>query len=223
LKSSGDPIKPGAWLGLLAAAWATYAVSHHALRRDELQDALRLGYARPAAALASSSAVLAPGSDEGDWLGGLSRAFKIQLSAADRLKVDLPQDDDLILLETDVPPAASVSLLPTKGGWQIKVNPWKSAAWSAPSNSGGAVLPASYPANGRVAYYDLGRIWISDLDGLRMQSLQHVPLLEHGGQLYWDYGGTRLCWMGSVSGTAAAVELGVDEEAKPANGKGGRP
>ena len=220
MKSSDEPITLGALLGLLLAGLGAYALAGHRIRSSDLEPALRLGYGRPAAALAKTSAVLPRDPGESDWLSGLERAFHIQVSAADRLKVDLPQDNDLILLETDVPPAASYSLVPQAGGWEIRVKPWDSPAWSAPSNSGGPVLPAAYPANGRLAYYDLGRIWISDLNGLRMQSLKHVPLLEHGGQLYWDYEGTRLCWMGSVSGTAAAVELGVDESL---DWKGGKP
>jgi hypothetical protein len=200
------------WQGLLGLALMGAGLAWLGSRRvgaAALEPALRLGYARPAAALATSPLFTA-GPQSGGLFEPLERAFKIQLSAADRLRVDFPQERELVLLESDVLPQARYGLAPRDGGWEIRVAPWRGAAWSAPSNSGAPVGPAAYPANGRIAYYDLGRIWISDLGGLRMQSLRHVPLLEQGGQLYWDYAGTRLCWMGSLSG-AAAVDLGVDE------------
>jgi hypothetical protein len=210
LKSSGNSILQGL-LGLLLLGWGLSCLAHRTVKESDLEAALRLGYARPAGQLSKSSALDSNAGLELGWLAPLDRALKIQLSAADRLRVDFPQEQDLILLETDVQPMARYGLEKKGAGFEIDVKPYRSAAWSAASNSGAAVLPAAYPANGRIAYYDLGRIWISDLDGLRMQSLQHVPLLENGGQLFWDYAGTRLCWLGAVSG-AAAVDLTIEEE-----------
>jgi hypothetical protein len=213
LKPSAEPLWPGL-LGLALAAWGIIALAHYRLQERDLEAALRLGYARPAATLSKSEALSRGDSPDLGWLSPLDRAFKIQLSAADRLRIDVPQEQDLILLESDVMPQARYRLAEVPGGWEIQVRPWQGQAWSAPSNSGGRVGPAVYPANGRVAYYDLNRIWIADLNGLKMQSLQHVPLLQDGGQLFWDYGGTRLCWMGSLSG-AAAVDLTVEDAWKP--------
>jgi hypothetical protein len=177
-----------------------------------LEAPLRLGYARPVERL---SRAIPSREESAGLLSPLSRAFQIQARSADLLQVDPPRENALVLLESDVLPRGKFALEARSGGWDFKVLPWDSAAWKAPSDSGGRVEPCAYPANGRVAYYNLGRIWISDLDGRRMQSLQHVPLLEEGGRLFWDYGGTRLCWMGARGG-AAAVELGVEslEEVK---------
>ena len=207
MKPSGKELLSGL-LGLGLAAWGALWLARHGAQAGDLEPALRLGYARPAGRLAQSWPALGAASQAGAF-APLERAFKIQASSADKLQVDDPQDVELILLEGDVMPAAAYRLFPKLDGWEIQVRPWSGPGWDLPSNSGGPVQPAAYPANGRIAYYDLGRIWISDLDGLRMQSLQHVPLLEKGGRLYWDYSGTRLCWMDGRGG-AAAVELGVD-------------
>jgi hypothetical protein len=210
LKSSDNSIWAGL-LGLILFGWGACKFGLYRVEESGLEAALRLGYARPAGVLSKSPALEREGTPDLGWLAPLDRAFRIQISAADRLRVDFPQDEDLILLETDVLPGGRFGLAAKDGGFEIRVRPQDALAWSAASNSGAPVLPAAYPANGRIAYYDLGRIWISDLNGLKMQSLQHVPLLENGGQLYWDYSGTRLCWLGAVSG-AAAVDLTVEDE-----------
>lgn len=210
MKSSNNPLWPGL-LGLALFALVGHSLARHRVREADLEAALRLGYARPSGTLSKSEALAKGDAADLGWLSPLDRAFQIQVSAADRLRIDFPQDQELILLETDVQPRAQWGLASRDAGWEIRIRPWDSAPWSAPSNSGAAVLPAAYPPNGRIAYYDLGRIWIADLNGMKMQSLQHVPLLEQGGQLFWDYAGTRLCWMGSLSG-AAAVDLTVDRD-----------
>lgn len=210
LKFLSNSLWPGL-LGLVLAALGVNFLGHYQVHEADLEAALRLGYARPAGLLSKSSVLSRVDVADLGWLSPLDHAFKIQISAADRLRVDVPQEQDLILLETDVMPQAYYGLFWNEKGWEVRVKPWQGEAWSAPCNSGGPVHPAVYPANGRIAYYDLGRIWIADLNGLKMQSIQHVPLLENGGQLYWDYGGTRLCWLGSVSG-AAAVDLTVDND-----------
>lgn len=210
MKSSTNLQWPGL-LGLLLALLGIRYLAHYRVREADLGAALRLGYARPAEMLSKSTLLDRTDVSDLGWLSPLDRAFQIQISAADRLRVDVPQEQELILLETDVMPQASYGLFDKDHGWEIRVRPWYGESWSAPSNSGARVEPAVYPANGRIAYYDLGRIWIADLNGLKMQSLQHVPLLQNGGQLYWDYAGTRLCWMGSLSG-AAAVDLTVEND-----------
>ncbi len=209
MKSSADQVKWPGLLGLLLLGWGLWRLAIHQASPSEIEAALRLGYARSAAKLAQAG--LAGG--QGGWLKSFERALGVQLAAADRLKVEPPLEDELVMLETDVMPAASYRLEFASGGlWSLQVRPWRGKSWQAPSHSGGAVRPAAYPANGRVAYYDLGRIWIADLQGLRMQSLKHVPLLEKGGALMWDYAGTRLCWMGDFAPEAAAVELGAMKE-----------
>jgi hypothetical protein len=187
--------------------------THRAVQEDLAPD-FRLGYARPAAKLQASSLLYNAGGEAPGWMASLERAFAIQLSAADRLRVDAPQDQDLILLETDVMPDARFGIFPVGQGKEIHVWPWHADAWGAPSNAGEVVHPAIFPGNGRVAYYDLGRIWISDLNGLKMQSLRHVPLLDDGGDIYWDFAGTRLCWMGRLSGAAAVDLSAIDDSGR---------
>ncbi len=56
------------------------------------------------------------------------------------------------------------------------------------------VMPDWSPFSRLVAYYDLGRVFISDLEGLHMQSLVQVPELEQGGQLRFSADGTALAF-----------------------------
>ena len=213
MKSSDEFSWTGTLIGLALAALGIRSLAHWTASPWSQEQHRRLGYGRTAATLSEAKLY---NDDDGGWIKGFRSAIGIQHATADQLSIVAPGEEELVFLETDVQPAARFGIYDDKmKGLMLWVAPQNKEAWSAPSGSGALVQAAAYPANGRLAYYDLGRIWISDLNGLRMQSLQHVPLLDEGGELHWDWAGTRLCWMGRISGTAAAVELGAMEKFKP--------
>jgi hypothetical protein len=205
LKASASLRALLAALGLYLAARGFVFLTAYAPPISVLDDAVRMGFAEPARRLYASGALKQA---QVFWMPALNDSRETRECPPDRLRLAPPLDHELVFLESDIQPAARVRLVKTKGGYyEIQVRPWKGEAWSAPSRSGRPVWPALYAAAGRVAYYDQGRIWISDLQGARIATVERVPLLGDGGRLYWDFTGARICWMDDLSGQAAAADL----------------
>ncbi len=173
---------------------------------QNMDDAVRLGFAEPVRRLSKSN-WLKP--RQVFWNPALDESRETRECPPDRLRLSPPLDHELVILESDVQAAAKITLRPSADGFEIVVVPWQGEAWTAPSRSGRPVWPAIYAAAGRVAYYDQGRIWISDLKGVRIATVEHVPLLGDGGRLYWDYTGARICWLDDKNGQAAAADLAM--------------
>jgi len=205
---SADKFGWGPWLGLFLAALGLNLLFSYRASSQDLDDAVRLGFAEPVRRLAKSR-WLKP--RPVFWNPALDESREARECATDLLRLSPPLDHELVILESDVQAAAKIELRPSRDGkgFEVLVKPWLGEAWSAPSRSGRPVWPAVYAAAGRVAYYDQGRIWISDLQGVRIATVEHVPLLGDGGRLYWDYTGARICWLDDKSGQAAAADLAM--------------
>lgn len=92
---------------------------------------------------------------------------------------------------------------------ELKVTPFGGKAWNVPLRSRGLVRPDWSAYSGLVAYYDLERVWIADVEGKKFQSLAWAPLLDEGGVLKFSADGTALAFYFHQDGRWKAQDLYV--------------
>jgi hypothetical protein len=80
------------------------------------------------------------------------------------------------------------------GEGELVLQPLKGSAWRVPLRSKGLVRPDWSAFSRLVAFYDLGRVWIADVDGKKFQSLVQEPELDRGGVLKFSADGTALAF-----------------------------
>jgi hypothetical protein len=172
-----------------------------ALRRQldaaELARLYQAGFARPAVALLAVSRV-AP-NERAVLIKRLERAAAVASFDPERLRAvppyPLSDDGRFWPFSSDLAPLAGLRV-DWDGGesGELTVTPFGSEPWRQSTRSQGLVLPDWSAASGLVAYYDLGRVWISDIKGTKHQSLVQEPQLEQGGQLRFSADGTALAF-----------------------------
>jgi hypothetical protein len=197
LKSSGAEHPWLGFLGLLLLGLALRAALHWQLDAGELARLYQAGFARNAVALLDAASV-AP--NEAEVLRKrLERALAVSAHDPERLRAVPPyavsDDGRYWPFSSDLAPAAAWRL-----DWDgaesgvLQVSPRGMAPWRQSTRSQALVRPDWSAFSGLVAYYDLGRVWIADVSGLRHQSLVQEPALEQGGQLRFSADGTALAF-----------------------------
>lgn len=197
MKSSGaEPT----WLGLLGLA--LFALGLRAMLRqgigaDELARLYQAGFGRNAVALLPLAQVSE--NERAVLQRRLERAIAVSAHDPQRLRAVQPyplSDDGRFWPATsDLAPAASWELRwdGAESG-RLTVRPRGAPAWQQDLRSQALVQPDWSAFSGLVAYYDLGRVWIADVQGRRFQSLVQEPALEQGGRLRFSADGTALAF-----------------------------
>jgi hypothetical protein len=113
----------------------------------------------------------------------------------------------------DVHPRAEMRLRWDDGaGGELSITPYGGTPWKQPLRSKRLVRPDWSPVSNLVAFYDLGRVWIVDVSGRRMQSLVQEPLLDQGGVLRFSADGTALAFYFDADQRWKALDLYVLKE-----------
>jgi hypothetical protein len=116
----------------------------------------------------------------------------------------------------DLHPLARIGLTWHGAGMgELVVTPEGAPSWRTPLRCTGLVRPDWSPYSGLVAYYDLGRVWIADVQGRRFQSLVQEPRLDAGGDLKFSSDGTALAFYFDADKTWMVQDLFVLGETKP--------
>jgi hypothetical protein len=207
----------GAWaallgwgLGLLGAALCV----QRSLSAPELARSYQYGFAEAAVTLGQSQSANATGEEQAVLTRRLERARIVSAYDPERLRAVPPftlvNDGRFWPYAGDVHPRASMELRwdGAESG-QLTVRPYGLAPWSAPLRSKRLVRPDWSPFSNLVAYYDLGRVWIVDIQGRRFQSLVQEPLLDEGGVLRFSADGTALAFYFNADQTWKAQDLYV--------------
>lgn len=185
------------WLGLCLLAWGLRAALHHRLDAADLARLYQAGFARPAVALLSQTPV-AP-NERAVLQRRLERASAVSAQDPQRLRAIPPyalsDDGRFWPLSSDLSPAARWDLdwSGAESG-ELRVYPLGGKPWKQTLRSEAPVLPDWSAFSGLVAYYDLGRVWIADVQGRHFQSIVQEPGLEQGGQLRFSADGTALAF-----------------------------
>lgn len=212
MKSSGDE-RP--WLGLLGLVLLGLGLRAAVERRLDADDLARLyqaGFGRNAVALLPLAEIAPP--ERAVLERRLERAAAVAAHDPERLRAVPPypvRDDGRYwpLTSDLVPPARWAMRWDGFESGVLSVRPRKGAAWRQPTRSQALVRPDWSAFSGLVAYYDLGRVWIADVNGRRHQSLVQAPGLEQGGQLRFSADGTALAFYENATGRWSAQDLYV--------------
>jgi hypothetical protein len=186
-------------LGLLVALSGAWTLSQRSLDAPALARAYQEGFASAAVSLGQSQRASTTEAEQALLTRRLERARIVSAYDPERLRAVPPfvlvDDGRFWPYAGDVHPRASLTLRwdGSESGL-LTVLPYGAPAWSAPLRSRGLVRPDWSPFSNLVAYYDLGRVWIVDVQGRRFQSLVQEPLLDEGGVLRFSADGTALAF-----------------------------
>lgn len=197
MKSSGAEHPWLGLFGLVLLALGLRAALHWQLDASELARLYQAGFARNAVTLLDAT-VVAP--HEADVLRKrLERAIAVSAHDPERLRAVPPyavsDDGRYWPFSSDLAPPAAWRL-----NWDgaesgvLQISPRGASPWRQSTRSQALVRPDWSAFSGLVAYYDLGRVWIADVSGLRHQSLVQEAALEQGGQLRFSADGTALAF-----------------------------
>lgn len=198
MKSSDAEPRP--WLGLLGLAffaWLGWQAGRSDLDARQLAGIYQAGFARVAVKLIPL-AHIAP--TQADVLRrSLERADVVCSYDLEHLRAVPPfalaDDGRFWTAMSDIHPRATMELRwdGSESG-SLTIRPQGLPAWQVPLRSKDLVRPDWSPYSGLVAYYDLGRVWIADVQGKKFQSLVQEPLLDEGGRLRFSADGTSLAF-----------------------------
>jgi hypothetical protein len=207
----------GPWVGLLGLGLGlggALFLAQRGLSAPDLARSYQCGFASAAVSLGQSQAASASGQEQAVLTRRLERARIVSAYDPERLRAVPPfaliNDGRFWPYAGDVHPRASLDL-----HWDgaesglLTVRPYGGAPWSAPLRSKHLVRPDWSPFSNLVAYYDLGRVWIVDVQGRRFQSLVQEPLLDEGGVLRFSADGTALAFYFDADQTWKAQDLYV--------------
>jgi hypothetical protein len=215
--SSKNSIPFAGFAGLALAAWLVVMFLDWRPSASDLARLYQAGFARPAVRLAALAAIEP---EKAAYLEAkLARARVVAGYNPERLRASEPfllRDDGLFWPSlNDLAPAAQASYeLLAAGGACLSVAPEDSKPWSVNVRSSG-VRPDWSAASNLVAYYDLGRVWIADVQGRHFQSIALEPALEKGGALRFSADGTALEVYTETDGVWRAQDLYVLWEPVP--------
>lgn len=196
MKSSGD--KP--WLGLLGLlllALGYRAVLQQRLDAVAMARLYQAGFGRNVVALLPLADLSL--NERAVLERRLERAVAVSAHDPQRLRAVAPyplgDDGRYWPFTSDLSPAARWDLRwhGAESG-RLSVTPRIGKAWQQELRSQALVQPDWSAFSGLVAYYDLGRVWIADVNGTRFQSLVQEPALEQGGRLRFSADGTALAF-----------------------------
>lgn len=196
MKSSGD--KP--WMGLLGLmllAVGSWTLAHRRLDADGMARLYQAGFARNVVALLPLADV--SDNERAVLVRRLERASAVSAHDPQRLRAVQPyplsDDGRFWPFSAELAPAAHWDLRwhGSESG-TLTISPRSAPAWRQELRSQALVQPDWSAFSGLVAYYDLGRVWIADVNGTRFQSLVQEPALEQGGRLRFSADGTALAF-----------------------------
>jgi hypothetical protein len=199
-------------LGLLMlAAFGRWAL-HYQVDGADLARIYQAGFARSAVALIPASSADALQAQV--LQRRLQRSDVVRAYDPERLRATLPfilaADGRFWPAANDIQPHARMDVRwdGAESG-QLKVKPFGGKAWDVPLRSRGLVRPDWSAYSGLVAYYDLERVWIADVEGKKFQSLVQAPELDEGGVLKFSADGTALAFYFHFDGRWKAQDLYV--------------
>jgi hypothetical protein len=197
--SSGDKAPWLGFLGLLLLAAALPWILNRRVDGAVLARAYQCGFASPAVTLGQSQGSGTNGGEQAVLSRRLERARIVSSYDPEHLRAVPPftliNDGRFWPYAADAHPQANLRLRwdGSESG-ELYVQPYDGVAWSVPLRSKNLVQPDWSPYSNLVAYYDLGRVWIVDVQGRRFQSLVQEPLLDEGGRLRFSADGTALAF-----------------------------
>lgn len=212
MKSSGAERPCLGLLGLLLLAGMLRMAARRGLDAGELARLYQSGFARNAVALLPLSSLA--DSERGVLERRLQRAVTVSAHDPERLRAVPPHPlsgDGRFwpALGELVPPAGWRLRWDGQESGELSIRPEGAPAWKVPLRSLDLVRPDWSPFSGLVAYYDLGRVWIADVNGRRFQSLVQEPLLDRGGAIRFSADGTAVAFYFHENGRWLSQDLYV--------------
>jgi hypothetical protein len=208
------------WLavaGLAALLGLVYLASGHQLTAPDLARAYQNGFAAAAVKLGGEEPGITTAIQQTVLQRRLERARIVGAYDPEHLRAVPPfvliDDGRFWPYAGDVHPRAEMRLRwdGVESG-ELSITPYGGTPWKQPLRSKGLVRPDWSPVSNLVAFYDLGRVWIVDVSGRRMQSLVQEPMLDEGGVLRFSADGTALAFYFNVDRRWKALDLYVLKE-----------